>query len=67
MVQSILLLGEKNTKLGSKVDAKASDGKEFPYTKKGMKDYKQYTSMLNKKKKKMGNKGTKKTSGSSYG
>ena len=46
---------------------KASDGKEFPYTKKGMKDYKQYTSMLNKKKKKMGNKGTKKTSGSTYG
>ena len=46
---------------------KASDGKEFPYTKQGMKDYKQYTSMLNKKKKKMGNKGSKKTSGSSYG
>ena len=46
---------------------KASDGKEFPYTKKGMSDYKQYTSMLNKKKKKMGNKGTKKTSGSRYG
>ncbi|QDP53830.1 MAG: hypothetical protein GOVbin3332_14 [Prokaryotic dsDNA virus sp.] len=45
---------------------KTRDGKVFPYNKKGMQDMKKHNSVLDKKKKKMGNKGSKKTSSPSY-